>query len=275
MTTSQREYFIPGTGSLLFTSCLALLFFCTVFLHDTSEAQSVWVDYPEGNSATLEIYKPFPPVYERSFIAGVRPEYTAGSSSYFLSGRYEVSKALTIVADFPMVYGMWDDTVEIENEGGFKIGNPYLGIEYLIPQSPATVEFGFRIPVTPEDMVQATTIGTLSDVDRVEAFLPQIVPFTASVKYRTVSDSKILLNARVGADLWFNTKKINIQQQPLLTALYTLQTGYLNKYVHFIFGLSGKYDMDSGTGNEEKAELSGIRIARHFSIKECPSCVSV
>ncbi len=239
-------------------------------------SQSQWLDHGNGSSVSLEIYKPFIPTYRGSFvIPGVKPEYTAGSSTYFLSGRYEVNKELTVVADLPMVYGKWDDTVEIDNEGGFKIGNPYLGIEYMIKNSDATVEFGFRIPVTTDDKVQATTYGLLSDIDRVEAFLPYVVPFTGAVSYRTVTDSKILIGVRVGAELWFNTKKLGLDKQPVFSAAYALQTGYLLKDVHFIFGLSGKYDLDSSPEFPEKLNLIEYGLLVTFPMKNIRPAFSI
>ncbi|MCB0727990.1 MAG: hypothetical protein KDD00_11030 [Ignavibacteriae bacterium] len=238
-------------------------------------AQSQWLDHGKGNSASIEIYKPIIPVFESSFIAGVRPEYTTFSGVVFLSGRYEVSKYFTLTAEFPMVNGKWDDTVEIYNEGGFKVGNPYLGMEYYIPETPVMVDFGFRIPITPEGKIQASTYGSLADVDRVEAFVKDIVPFTASVNYRAVSDSKILFKARVGADLWFNTKQLGIYNQPLLNTLYTLQAGYIQKNVHFIFGLNGNYVMDSGTNDPEKQNYIEYGLLVTFPYKNIRPAFSI
>lgn len=67
-----------------------------------------------------------------------------------------------------------------------------------------------------------------------------------------MSESNILLNARVGGDLWFNTKQLGIYTQPLLSVLYTLQTGYIHKNVHFILGLSGNYEIDTGPNTPDK-----------------------
>jgi hypothetical protein len=238
-------------------------------------AQTQWLDHGPGNSVSLEIYKPFIPRDTFPTSGGyVTPGYTASTMAFFLSGRYDISKKFTLVADIPFVNGEYDDSIA-SGYGGFKFGNPYIGAEYHLPNSPVKALFGFRIPLVSEDNVVASVAGVRSDIDRSEAFIREIVPFYAAVNFETVSESKILVKGKVGADLWFNTKVIGIDNQPELSANYALQLGYLQKDVHFIFGLSGRYEMDSGPKYPEKKNLMQYGLLVTFPYKNIRPAFSV
>lgn len=242
---------------------IAITFLCSAGI----KAQSQWLDYDKGNSISLEIYKPVIPTKILDTAYNVlTPEYSAGSLAFFLSGRYVISKEFSLVADIPFANGELDDSL-LTDKGGFKFGNPYLGAEYNLPETPVMVELGFRIPVASKDNIPATLLGVRSDIDRSEAFLYDIVPVYAAVNYESVSDSRILLKARFGADIWFNTKSVGFDTQPALFAEYTLQTGYLNKYVHFIVGLSGRYDVNSGPKFPQKENFLQYGLLVTFPLK--------
>lgn len=144
------------------------------------------------------------------------------------------------------------DSLNDLNESGLKIGNPYIGAEYHLPRSPLMFELGLRIPVVSKDPVAGTVVGVRADIDRSEAFIRKIVPVYAAINFRTVTENNILIKARVGGNLWFNTKVLGFYNQPEFSADYTLQTGYMDKYVNVIVGLTGRYAVDSGPEYPDK-----------------------
>ena len=216
-------------------------------------AQSQWLDYGDGNSISLEIYKPIIP-QDSIFDDEITPAYKTFSGAVFLTGRYNVAKNFTLIAELPFARGETDDTTALEDSYGTKIGNPYLGAEYKLPNSPLKFQLGFRIPLTPEDVVQASVVGSRADLDRVEAFIYDLVPINAAIYFETVSESGILFKARAAGNLWFNVNTDNtfLNGRTQFAAAYTLQTGYIHKYVNVIFGLSGRYHLESGPKLPEK-----------------------
>lgn len=253
-----------------------LTFIVLLYFSNESAGQSQWLDNGKGNSVSIEIYKPFKA--RDSFAlppGGIIPGFTAFSGAVYLSGRYVISKSFALVGDFPFANGSIDDSIFYTDQGGLKIGNPYLGAEYNIPKSPIMVELGLRLPFTPDTFAEASLAGILSDIDRSEAFIKDIVPVYAAVNYKTVSESNILLKARAGIDVWFNTKKAGFENQPELKADYTLQVGYLHQYVNFLFGLSGRYDMVSGPKLPKKENIIQYGLLVTFPYKNIRPAFSI
>ena len=256
---------------------LFLIFIILIFINNESMSQSQWLDHGKGNSVSVEILKPFK--IKKAF-TGVTPEvvlpgFTAFSGAVYISGRYVISKSFSLVGDLPFANGEIDDSVYYTDPGGFKIGNPYLGAEYNLPNSPIMVEFGFRLPFTPDTLTEASLVGIYSDADRSEAFIREIVPVYAAVNYKSISESNIILKARVGTDVWFNTKVAGFENQPQLKGVYSLQIGYQHKYVNFLFGLSGEYFMESGPRFQDKQNIVQYGLLTTFKAKNFRPALSI
>jgi hypothetical protein len=104
-------------------------------------------------------------------------------------------------------------------------------------------------------------------MDRGEAFAYKIVPVFAAVNYETVSESNILLRGRTGVNIWFNSNAAGLETQPLLTVDFTLQAGYLHRYVHVIAGISGRYDTDTGPRFPDKETLLQYGLSLTIPLK--------
>lgn len=217
-------------------------------------AQSQWVDDGQERSfISIEIIKP---VVDIDSLAGtLEPDYTTLSGSIFLTGRYAIGKNFVLAADISIASGKLDSE-EFEPSGTQTImGNPYIGAEYYLPETPLFFELGMRIPIVQSGKPIAFFSGVYSDLDRAEAFIPKIVPVYLALNYEKISTSKILLRARTGVNLWFISKERETYRNPIVLVDYTLQTGYYDPRVTIIVGLTGRLDVYSDPRFKGKGHL--------------------
>ena len=228
----------------LLVKIISLLFLFALLSPYITPAQSVWYGREKVNSIALEINKPFTP--EVSAGRHVIPGLSPGSGSIFLSGRYSLkkNKNITFVADIPVSHGYIDDTTNL-NGSEWAFGNPYIGAEFDIPESPVYFQLGLRLPLAPYDQGLAEFAGSVSDPDRSEAFLAHVFPIYGAVNYETISDNKILFTARAGLNLWFNNDTLRIQSDPSVRFDYAVQTGYMDKNLNVILSAVGRKDLSS------------------------------
>jgi hypothetical protein len=93
----------------------------------------------------------------------------------------------------------------------------------------------------PDDKVEARIVGTASDFYRMEAFQPDIFPVLAAINYETRSTSNILLRARLGSVIWFNSGNILGSSDTDVIFDYSLQTGYEGQKLNALVGFAGRY----------------------------------
>ena len=239
----MKSYFI-----ILLFSVLNLSYY-----YEDVNGQSQWLDYGEGNSVSIEFCKPF--IQRDSIGTLLTPGFSALSGALFITGRYNVHKNITLVGELPLVNGKFeydDDDLNNKSENGVKFGNPYIGAEYSLPKSPLLFELGLRIPLVQQDPIVGTLVGVRADIDRSEAFFKDIVPVYGAVNFETVTESNILFKLRAGGNVWFNARKFGFDSPQVFSVDYTLQTGYMDKRVNVILGLTGRYDSDSGPQYPDK-----------------------
>ena len=233
---------------------IAVFFLFELCYSSNISAQSVWYSREQANSIALELNKPFTP--EISAGRHVIPGLSPGSGSIFLSGRFSLkkNKNITFVADIPVSHGYLDDTTNL-NGSEWAFGNPYIGAEFDIPESPVYFQLGLRLPFAPYDQGLAEFAGSVSDLDRSEAFLAHVFPIYGAVNYETVSENKILFTARAGLDLWFNNDSLRIQSDPSVRFSYQLQTGYMDKNLNVILSAVGRKDLSSNDEVKDKINI--------------------
>ena len=222
-------------------------------------AQSLWVDHGEEKTyISVEIIKPIAAVdsiYKDFWYTELQPEYTALSGAMIITGKYALGKNFVLAADLSVAHGelVGEKYEAIGSQTIF--GNPYIGAEYYLPETPLFFEMGFRIPVVPDEKGVASISGIYSDFDRAGAFYPHIVPVYAAMNYEKITKSKILLRARTGVTLWFNSKEVGAYREPTVFLNYALQTGYYDPRVTIIAGLTGSFDANSNPKFPEKAHI--------------------
>lgn len=192
-------------------------------------AQPLWLDRRHNKTIAYEFLKPdFKNLEGTTFL----------TSAMFLSGRFATSNAVIIVAEIPFVnYGRDSETGESYNESAF--GNPYLGLEFHSAKSRIFGEVGFRLPVVlQDDNRTALIVGTYTDfVDRVEAFIPEIVPFNVLINYNSISELNFGLRVRGGFTGWIPSGGRDGSEWFLI---YGIQGGYQTEQVNILFGISGR-----------------------------------
>ena len=222
-------------------------------------AQSLWVDHGEEKTyISVEIIKPIAAVdsiYKDFWYTELQPEYTALSGAIIITGKYALGKNFVLAADLSIAHGelVGEKYDSIGSQTIF--GNPYIGAEYHLPKTPLFFELGFRIPVVPDKKGVASISGIYSDFDRAGAFYPHIVPVSGAVNFEKITKWKLLLRARTGVTLWFNSKKVGAFRSPTLFVNYMLQTGYYHPRVTFIVGLAGVLDANSNPKYPEKVHI--------------------
>ena len=127
-----------------------------------------------------------------------------GSVAVFLSGRYPISRQADLVAELPVSRFEADFGGEDESEAA--LGNPYIGLEVGPREAATYVEAGVRLPLVSNENSGIIT-GLLSDIDRLEAFLPDAVAASGAVNYAYEPDgSGLRVRLRAGPDVWIFTE---------------------------------------------------------------------
>ncbi len=212
-------------------ACVAAMLF--ILCISTLSAQQLWTDPGEGNSLDLELLKPFK---SDSLFGG----FTNVSGAIFLTGRYALKEQIILIGELSLVHGeiMNED---YENDAETVMGNPYVGAEFHIKESPLFLETGIRIPIIPKDNDVASAVGEASDINRMEAFKAEIFPVLLAMNYKTISENKILFRARLGTSIWFNSGNYfgNSSEDAIFD--YAVQTGYAGEKVHALVCFTGRY----------------------------------
>ncbi len=212
-------------------------------------AQSIWVDRGTEKTLSLEILKP----------NWGGDKDSASDWAFFLS-HYSLGK-VSSVAELPFA---------ISDEGKV-LGNPYLGFEIHKEESPFFTELGVRLPlitlmssvegIDTQAMVDAQEVGTLTDVDRLEAF-GDVLSITGGANYRQTHPSGYFIWWRGGPSLIIETTNFSLDDFGDRTDLllhYSVQIGYETKGIrlkgyeikrmNFKAGLTGAMIVTEGDMN--------------------------
>ncbi|PLX33279.1 MAG: hypothetical protein C0600_00760 [Ignavibacteria bacterium] len=153
-------------------------------------AQPIWLGDGEDHALTIEWHKP---IFDDDDRVGFM------MSTIILGYRSRTSENLTIVLDLPM------SNYEYEGHTGqFLLGNPYVGLAFGNKNSELYGDVGVRLPITDDDpeKMNAVLIGTITEIDRLEMFLPNTVPVSGLLRYRTYSEnSNMGLRAHFGPSI--------------------------------------------------------------------------
>lgn len=211
-------------------------------------AQPIWLAQSptDGNSLAVEFIKPnFEGEDNLTFLTSV----------WFFSGRFAIGESITLVGELPLVYAKPDvDGADSETI----IGNPYGGIEVRRAGSNFFGELGVRLPVTPDDKFLAPLIGFYGDVDRLEAFIPDLFGIIGRVNYQSISPSNIIVRLRVGPTILTNSDDFFEDDTEVLVD-YNAQVGYSGQSIIIVGGFTGRYiaTQDEGDFGEKTIHQLG------------------
>lgn len=140
----------------------------------TAPAQSPWLAPRQDHPIALEVVKP---IFDED-------DFNTLTSAAFLSFTVWTGENASIVAELPFAYAGVDDGEFSDGESSTTLGNPYVGVEIRGKDSPSSFEIGVRAPLTSDEEV-AALVGAFADIDRFEAFLPDVVSLSGFGTYRS------------------------------------------------------------------------------------------
>jgi len=194
-------------------------------------AQSIWLEPLGDKEINLEIIKPA--FNEDGYLDA---DFTTFTLTYFLSGRFAFGENSRIVGELPLAHAATDDG----NDSDTAVGNLYLGAEFGQVRSGIQGDVGVRIPTASTDNI-ASIVGAFSDyVDRVEAFLPEVLSVIAAGKYKYRSSEGVGLGVRLAPVLWIDTGDGGGDSTELFV-LYSLMAWYESEVVGIGGGFSGRF----------------------------------
>lgn len=250
-------------GSSFYPVLVVVIVFNAFQLTTSLPAQSIWLDNDKGNSIAVEILKP-----EFAQDDG----YTFLSSAIFVSGRYSLDENIVLVAELPFAHSEYEPNIiatvpfdyYYENYNNYEtiIGNPYFGIEIRTEELPVFGEFGIRLPLSTEIKHHATNVGSSSDYDRYNAFVPDGFIFTSKGNYCFNYTPNFSNWLRLGPTILFYSK------DPELWIYYSEQFKYKHNNVNVIFGLSGRFLVSKSNlqNNQRITHHLGIAASAGFGI---------
>jgi len=131
---------------------------------------------------------------------------SALSSAVYLGYRYRTSRTVSWLAELPFAY-FSNSPDNSENQlNQFTLGNPYFGVLFSSVESRFSAELGVRPQLVDESSQEAYVLGILSDLERRDAFLPDITPVSLMFAVRWPwANPNFGMRFRIGTSLWFMT----------------------------------------------------------------------
>ena len=210
-----------------------LVLFSTVCFGATAsvQAQSILLEPNNVTAIQLEMLRP-------------NAHYTDISNSsftFFLSGRVRVGRDHLLRAEVPFVNYKEEGGVEYWRtpEDDSQFGNPYLGLDVGSPESGFQGEFGVRAPVVSE-LTETAAAGSGSDyIERIEAFLPDLVPIYMGLNYRVKTENGFGMRFRMVPVFWIWVGERSEVDNDIYV-LYSGQAWYQDKKVGVGGGITGR-----------------------------------
>lgn len=177
-------------------------------------------------------------------IEGMRPQFkfagaepTFWTSAWFVTVAVPIHKRLHFVGQLPFAFGkLKDATVPTKGEA---LGNPGLGLRF--DHERLTIDVGARIPLVKKGIITkdgfGSFIGTLADIDRQEAFVPDILPIYGMIRTK-INAGKISVHPYGGASL---TVKLQSERNDFFARIFGLREDDGELYV--LYGSDGWVDL--------------------------------
>jgi hypothetical protein len=221
----------------------------------TSGAQSIWTDRDRDRAISVEL---------------IVPNFGGNATVYSgyvltLSSRFSVTNSLHLVIEAPFVHG--NITTSFSSQSQNIAGNPYLGLEIATRKPFLYMEAGARIPIVSDEQDIAATIGGRSDIDRFEAYAPNIVQISGAVNIQPVITSGLGFRLRIGPtyDIAIRQHGNTVTTQNSdLYLLYSEQLYYKNELVNIGLGLTGRTILTNSRTNDRTVDMFEIAGKMYF-----------
>lgn len=232
--------------SKIYPFCLAAILICSMGLSSANlHAQAISLRGKPGNWVSGEFFRPS---YESL------GSFKLSSWVLLLGVKANLSERVALLAELPYTNG------KINLPGNFlssdrsqsAIMNPYIGLEFLSRRQKTSLEIGVRLPIADEDKALAAQAGILSDLDRIDAFIPNILAINGLLNVNSVSAGGFAFRLRGGPNLWVFTDTNNGADDGVeLLFKYAGELGYDTEQFSLAAGISGlliatESDLDLG-----------------------------
>lgn len=238
--------FRPSVFGVLLTAVLV-----SQMLISTLSAQSIWTNPQHGDSyLAVEV---------------LRPEFEGEdnvhslSTAWFITGKFQIFERARLVAEIPLAYAKFDDS--FSNDSEFAIAAPYIGFEISRQGSSTFAEIGARLPTAPDDKFNALSLGLYADVDRFEAFLPDVLTIVGRINHFSTNSASLGLRVRVGPTVLINTEGGGGDDAEFLLD-YGGQIGHFGNHLMLMAGVTGRLilSQDGNFGEKSFHQLGGSLI---------------
>ena len=192
-------------------------------------AQTIWVERDHEASITVEAVKPF-------FDAAGS---TTESSAVALGLRMPVSQRILLTAELPYANAGWRAGELTTRQQS--VGNPYLGLEARPwDTAPLRLDLGVRLPAASSENPQATSLGILSDLDRVEAFAPQMWSVRGNAAYQVAVSPHVGIGMHAGPLVTIAKHRAEMESRAELFAVYGSEVTYQPNRLRLAAGVGGR-----------------------------------
>ena len=193
------------------------------------------------------------------------------SGAAFLSGSYRLGTRFRVEAELPFSRASWPFGAVPGNLSGAMVGNPYLGLVLHRAERPLAFRAGVRLPVVGDlsdayDLAPFTT-GTLSDLDRIEAFSPNTVTPKVAMEWQKVRPGGLLLGLLIGSTVPITDDFGHADW----LGDYGFRIGYRNERVQVHAALTGRINLTSddvhGLSERTQHQVTGAVLLRSGRVR--------
>jgi hypothetical protein len=179
-------------------------------------------------------------VFEIPFATGSYPYYTLT----YVNGTYLTSK-----------------TTRSDNN----FGNPYVGLEMYSTTAPSHFDVGVWLPVLKRNSNVAPIYGMFSDIDHMEAFVPNQVSLQAMYNFGLLTSPSFSLQGGIGPSVWIKTKSVLGEHDADLLFSYAVQPCLMGKDFELSLGFTGRINATADVANFSDRVIDQYRMS--FSLQ--------
>jgi hypothetical protein len=201
----------------------------SVMLPMALSAQTIWVERTHEAALTVEAVKPF------FDVSGSTTE----SSAVAVGLRMPVSPRILLAAELPYAHSGWQaDGVTTRQHS---VGNPYVGLEARPwDDRPLRLDAGVRIPLASSENPQATSLGILSDLDRVEAYAPRMWSVRGNAAYKVPMTPQVSVGMHAGPLVTIAKHREETESRAELFGVYGSEVSYQPSQLRLAAGIGGR-----------------------------------
>lgn len=228
-------------------------------------AQEMWLGPKGGATAAVEVLQVNFTQQGMQELASIGVKQSFGSAALFFTGRLPVWSGTALVLELPAANGSFtaDDGAGFhQSVSDFAIGNLYVGIEGGRRGGHVFGEFGVRVPLMSESKPAAMLVGLTGDLDRIDAFLPDIAAVSAFLNFRAGEGEGLQFRVRAGPTMWIGTRS-GVLEHPEAYGLYALQAGWVSRLVEVFGGLTGRAILTESVDNRFTDQ---VVLAAHLNL---------